>query len=47
MSTTDINMARLRATLERDEGCNLEKHEVQAGIDHIGYGFNLEVEWDD
>ena len=46
MSTTDINKERLTAVLKRDEGCNLEKHEV-AGIDHIGVGFNLEVEWDD
>ena len=34
---------RLRETLKRDEGLNLKRHEVQ-GIDHIGYGINLENE---
>ena len=38
-----MNKQRLRATLERDEGLNLERHEVQ-GVDHIGYGINLEEE---
>ena len=38
-----MNIKRLRATLERDEGLNLKRHEVQ-GIDHIGYGINLENE---
>ena len=42
----EINKARLQATLVRDEGCNLERHEVQ-GVDHVGVGFNLETEWPD
>lgn len=41
-----VNHSRLRATLERDEGCDLNRHEVQ-GIDHIGYGINLEQELPD
>ena len=41
-----MNKDRLRATLARDEGCNLKRHEVQ-GIDHIGYGINLENELPD
>lgn len=39
-----MNKDRLRETLERDEGCNLHIHVVD-GKDHIGYGFNLEIEW--
>ena len=41
-----MNKQRLRATLERDEGLNLKRHEVQ-GVDHIGYGINLEEELPD
>ena len=41
-----INKERLRATLERDEGLNLQRHEVQE-VDHIGYGVNLEEELPD
>ena len=41
-----MNKDRLRATLARDEGCNLKRHEVQ-DIDHIGYGINLENELPD
>ena len=37
---------RLRETLKRDEGFDLKRHEVQ-GIDHIGYGINLEQELPD
>lgn len=37
---------RLRETLKRDEGFDLRRHEVQ-GIDHIGYGINLEQELPD
>lgn len=43
---SDINRPRLRATLKRDEGCNLKRHDVQ-GIDHIGFGINLEEELSD
>ena len=39
-----MDYERIRATLARDEGCNLQRHDVQ-GTDHIGYGFNLEIEW--
>lgn len=41
-----INWRRLRATLKRDEGYDLNRHEVD-GIDHIGYGINLEQELPD
>ncbi len=41
-----MNRDRLRETLARDEGCILTRHEVQ-GIDHIGYGINLEQELPD
>lgn len=41
-----MNRERLRATLARDEGLNLSRHDVE-GIDHIGYGFNLDIEWHD
>ena len=46
MSSKGINLERLEATLERDEGCNLKRHEVQ-DVDHIGYGINLETELPD
>ena len=41
-----MNLDRFRETLIRDEGLNLNRHTVEE-IDHIGYGFNLEIEWDD
>ena len=41
-----MNKERLRETLKRDEGFELKRHEVQ-GIDHIGYGINLEEELPD
>lgn len=41
-----MNRDRLRATLARDEGLNLRRHDVN-DIEHIGYGFNLEIEWHD
>lgn len=41
-----MNRDRLHATLKRDEGFDLNRHEV-AGIDHIGYGINLEEELPD
>ena len=41
-----MNKQRLRETLKRDEGFELKRHEVQ-GIDHIGYGINLEQELPD
>lgn len=41
-----MNKERLRETLKRDEGFDLKRHEVQ-GIDHIGYGINLEQELPD
>ena len=37
-----MNRERLRLALEQYESCNLQRHEVQ-GIDHIGYGINLET----
>jgi lysozyme len=41
-----VIIERLRETLKRDEGFDLKRHEVQ-GIDHIGYGINLEQELPD
>ena len=41
-----MNKQRLCATLSRDENCNLKRHEVK-GIDHIGWGINLEEELPD
>lgn len=35
---------RLKATLARDEGCNLNRYQDSLGIDTIGYGVNLEEE---
>ena len=37
-----MNRERLRLALAQYESCNLQRHEVQ-GIDHIGYGINLET----
>ena len=39
-----MNKERLRETLKRDEGLNLKRHKVDEKY-HIGYGFNLEIEW--
>ena len=41
-----MNRERIRAHLIKEEGLNLERHKVD-GKEHIGYGFNLEDEWDD
>ena len=41
-----MNRERFRASLIAEENCKLERHEVQ-GIDHIGYGINLETELPD
>ena len=40
-----MNRERIRAHLIFEEGLNLKRHQVD-GKDHIGYGFNLEDEWD-
>ena len=40
-----MNRERIRAHLIKEEGLNLERHKVD-GKDHIGYGFNLDDEWD-
>ena len=37
---------RLKATLSRDENCNLKRHQVKE-VDHIGWGINLEEELPD
>ena len=41
----EMNIERFRETLIRDEGLDLKRHKVK-GVWHIGYGFNLEIEWD-
>ena len=38
-----MNIDRLRLTLQKEESCNLQRHEVQS-IDHIGWGINVEEE---
>lgn len=40
-----MNRERIRAHLIFEEGLDLNRHKVD-GKDHIGYGFNLEDEWD-
>lgn len=42
----NYNMERLCATLKRDEGYNPKRHMV-GDTEHIGIGFNLQVEWPD
>ena len=37
-----MNKDRFRLALQQEESCNLKRHEVQ-GIDHIGWGINLET----
>ena len=37
---------RLYLSLTKEESCNLKRHDVQ-GIDHIGWGINLESPWPD
>lgn len=42
----NINRERLREVLAASESCKLVRHEVQ-GIEHIGWGMNLETRWAD